>query len=140
MSAYVLDQEQIEKLTQVVESAITYHYYLRPETMEMFGKYSGDLHAVYRMLYITNLKAVNGRYGTDDKTFPKYRGLRPVKFDVLTPEQLRSYCRTFQCYLYQISEDPIDVTPLYYALQDVYKTLAITAVSRQNERENAAWG
>lgn len=130
MSAYILNQDSIEVLTRATAAALQMakrypgSYYLTKETHELLGKYADDLHMVYRALYITNIKAVNGRYGEDTKTLPKYRNLIPWDWErtTNTPE-LKKALGLFDCYLYQCCEDPIADSEIYAAFQDVYKML-----------------
>ena len=75
MSAYVLEQNEINLLTQATDAMLRLNkkysgsYPLNTGTVELIGKYADDLHNIYRALYITNIKAVNGRYGDDVRTF-----------------------------------------------------------------------
>lgn len=130
MSAYVLNQDSINVLTRATAAALqmaqTYpgSYNLHKDTLDLLGKYSKDLHSLYRALYITNIKAVNGRYGEDQKTLPKYKTLIPWDWQRTTNNpELKKAIGTFDCYLYQCAEDPIDGTPIYNAFQDIYKLL-----------------
>ena len=78
MSAYVLEQNEINLLTQATDAMLRLNqkysgsYPLNAGTVELIGRYANDLHNIYRALYITNIKAVNGRYGDDVRTLPKY--------------------------------------------------------------------
>ena len=134
MSAYVLDKESIDVLTKAVDVAITSHnlypgsYHLSDKTAAMLSKYEGDLHNIYRLLFITNIKAVNGRYGENTKTLPKYTKLyRSTDEDTTL---IKKACGIFGCYMYQCSEDPIYNSDIYNALYDVYNLLCNMLVSK----------
>lgn len=130
MSAFVLNQENINLLTQATDAILRLNkkypgsYHLAKDTVAILGQYTGDMHNIYRALYITNIKAVNGRYSENTKTLPKYQRLSPWNID-RGPDlnDLKKACCLFGCYLYQISEDPIDGTKIYNAFQDIKKSL-----------------
>lgn len=136
MSAYVLDQEDIEQLTVATAAMLELNrrypgsFYLAAETVEMFGKYADDLHSLYRALYITNIKAVNGRYHEESRTLPKYRPLTPWNTDRLTLDTLKKAAGMFSCYLYQCEEDPIYGSAIFNALTDIYKLLCMVIVEK----------
>lgn len=136
MSAFVMGQEPIEKITRLTESIISRGYNLRPETKDLLKKYSGDMHGLYRMLYITNLKAA----GRGEKTFPKFRKMEPVTLEHFTVDQLKECCRSLECYLYQIAEDPIYNTPIYYAIEDILKAASMYIVSKECDEAGLKWG
>lgn len=125
MSAFVLNQEEIEKLTVAVNGMLELNqlypgsYYVGKNAVDLLGKYAGDLHSIYRALYITNIKAVNGRYGDDTKTLPKYRPLHAKKLSDFMKFELEKAIGTFGCYLYQICEEPIYGTPIYNAMEEM---------------------
>ena len=95
MSAYVLEQNEINLLTQATDAMLRLNqkysgsYPLNAETVELIGKYTNDPHNLYRALYITNIKAVNGRYGEDVRTLPKYSPVMPWDVERLNPEQMK---------------------------------------------------
>ena len=129
MSAYVLEKENIDFLTLATNAALELNnkycasYVLHKDTIELFGKYRGDLHNIYRALYITNIKAVNGRYNEDTKTFPKYTELYPWDTSRLSINNVKKAIELFESYCYQIAEDPIRNGPIYIAIYDIYKML-----------------
>lgn len=131
MSAFVCDEKTINLLTQAACAALQMNrkysasYPLNPETVDLLGKYADDLHMLYRALYIANIKAVNGRYGDNEKTLPKYKPLRAWDLERLPLDQLRTACGKFACYMYQICEDPIFESPVYNAFQDIRKLLCM---------------
>lgn len=131
MSAFVLDQNDINILTQATAAALQLNrkyaasYPLNAETVSLLGKYADDLHSIYRALYIANIKAVNGRYGEDTKTLPRYRSLIPWSIDRLSPDQLERAAGRFGCYLYQCMEDPVYNSPVYNAFTDIYKLVCM---------------
>ena len=134
MSAFVLEKNEIDTLTQATAAALQLNkkyrlsYPLAAETVEILGKYADDLHNLYRILFITNLKAVNGRYGEYNKTFPKYTTLKPWNISDtywIDGDALRKACGLFGCYMYQIAEDPICDQPIFNAIADVYKLLSM---------------
>lgn len=138
MSAFVLNQEGINLLTQATQAVLELNkkyrasYPLNDETVKLIGQYEGDLHNIYRALYITNIKAVNGRYGEDQKTLPKYQKLN--KWDIGRTHALqhnfKKACGMFGCYMYQISEEPIFDSPVYKAFSDIYKLLCMIYTSQ----------
>ena len=136
MSAFVLSQEEISRLTQATDAALRLNqkypgsYHLADATVDLLGKYAGDLHNVYRALYITNIKAVNGRYNEQNKTLPKYKTLRQWDIGRVNTYDLKKACGTFGCYLYQISEDPIYGSPVYKAFNDINNMLCALYVSK----------
>jgi hypothetical protein len=131
MSAYVLRQEHIQLLTAATDAMLRMNkkypgsYPLHPDTVNIIGKYTNDLHNIYRALYIANIKAVNGRYGEDEKTLPKYTKVRPWDTERLNPADMRKAAETFESYMYQCSEEPIYGTPIFNAFYDVYKLLCL---------------
>lgn len=134
MSAFVLNQEEINILTAATDAALRLNeeypgsYPLAPQTVELLGSYIGDLHKIYRALYITNIKAVNGRYGEDQKTLPKYEEIMPWSLGRQENEKLRKACGVFGCYMYQCSEEPIYGSDIFNAFQDIYKLLCFVLV------------
>lgn len=138
MSAFVLEKKEIDTLTTATALALQLNkkyrlsYPLAAETVEILGKYAEDLHNIYRILFITNIKAVNGRYGENTKTLPKYTPLRAWTPDVsrVGPDSLLKACGLFGEYMYQISEEPVCNQPIFNAIADVYKLLSMIYVSR----------
>lgn len=127
MSAYVLNQDSINLLTLATNAMLELNskycasYPLDDNTIKILGQYSGDLHNIYRALYITNIKAVNGRYEAEQKTLPKYNKLHPWNPNNLSTNELKKACEVFGSYMYQISEEPIINTPIFKAIADIYK-------------------
>lgn len=136
MSAFVLNQEKINILTAATAAALQMSkrypgsYHLQPATMDLLGKYAEDLHNIYRALYITNIKAVNGRYGEDQKTLPKYKTVQPWDWSRLDIQSLKKACGAFGCYMYQCDEEPIAGSPIYDAFEDVYHLLCMLYVQK----------
>ena len=136
MSAYVLSQESINLLTLATNAMLELNskycgsYPLDDNTINILGQYTGDLHNIYRALFITNLKAVNGRYETEEKTFPKYNKLHPWNPNNLSTNELKKACEIFGSYMYQISEEPIINTPIFKAIADIYKLTCMYWFSR----------
>ena len=134
MSAYVLDQDEINTLTRATAAMLQMNrkysgsYPLGADTVQLLGRYADDLHSIYRALYIANIKAVNGRYREDTKTLPKYKPLHAWDTDRLNPEALKEAARVFSSYMYQCSEDPIHGSAVYNAFYDVYKLLCLVIV------------
>lgn len=131
MSAYVLEKAHIDILTQATAAVLQMNrkysasYPLDEKTVEIFGKYADDLHSVYRALYIANIKAVNGRYGESNKELPRYTELRPWNVDRINVLDWKKAISIFACYSYQIAEDPIIYSPVWYAIQDVFKLMCM---------------
>lgn len=139
MSAFVLDQNKIELLAAATDGVLRLNkkypgsYPLNESTVATLGKYAGDLHSIYRALYITNIKAVNGRYRENAKTFPKYRPLMPWPEyeERLFLPTMEKACGVFDMYLYQICEEPVYGTDTYNAFTDVYKLLCMLLVKKK---------
>ena len=137
MSAYVLEQNEINLLTQATDAMLRLNkkysgsHPLNTGTVELIGKYADDLHNIYRALYITNIKAVNGRYGDDVRTLPKYSPVIPWDIERLNPDQMKEAARVFSSYMYQCSEDPIYKGVAWNAFYDIYKLLCMMIVERQ---------
>lgn len=144
MSAYVLSQENIELLTIGTNAMLELNkrypgsYSLSDETIKILGKYTGDLHNLYRALYITNIKAVNGRYREDVKTLPKYRTLHPVELPQMELYKIKKICGLFDCYLYQISEEPIADSPIFKVFSDIHKSICCYLVSKMYDWDGNA--
>lgn len=136
MSSFVLDQEEINILTEATGAMLRLNkkypgsYPLSAATIETLGKYADDPHNIYRALYITNIKAVNSRYGDDAKTLPKYNPVRAWNIDNLNIDQMKKAAGKFGCYMYQCSEDPIYGGPAFNAFYDVYKLLCMIIVKK----------
>ena len=136
MSAFVLDQEEINLLTAATDAMLKLNkrypgsYPLSAATVELIGKYVNDPHNLYRALYITNIKAVNGRYGEDAKTLPKYKPVRGWDIDRLNIDQMKKAAGKFGCYMYQCSEDPIYGGAAFNAFYDIYKLLCMIIVKK----------
>lgn len=134
MSAFVLDKAEIELLTKATAAALQLNrkyagsYPLDVKTVDLLGKYTDDLHNLYRALYIMNIKAVNGRYNESAKTLPKYTSIAPWDISRLNPAQLKKAAGMFGCYMYQCSEDPIYGSPVFNAFYDVYKLVCLILV------------
>ena len=136
MSAFVLDQSEINLLTQATDAVLRLNkrypgsYPLSATTVNLIGKYTEDLHNIYRALYIANIKAVNGRYGENERTLPKYLQLIPWDTDRLSVHQMKKAAGAFGCYMYQCSEDPIYGSAVYNAFYDIYKLLCMMIVKK----------
>ena len=136
MSAFVLDKKDIDTLTLATDAVLRMNkrycasYVLHDDTINLLGKYAGDLHNIYRALYITNIKAVNGRYGEDEKTLPKYTRLNAWDIDRLNINKMREAIGKFGMYAYQIAEDPICGSPIYKAIYDIYKLLCMIVMDK----------
>lgn len=136
MSSYVLDKDGIDLLAQATGAMLEMQrryaasYPLNGDTVALLGAYTDDLHNLYRALYITNIKAVNGRYGEDTKTLPKYTPLHRWDTERLQPDLLRRAAETFSEYLYQCTEDPVYGGRAFNAFCDIYKLLCMVIVSR----------
>lgn len=135
MSAYVLNKENIEILTAatdaVIQAAKQYggSYPLNPETLDVLGGL--DMHNLYRFIYIMNIKAVNGRYGEDEKTLPKYTGVRSWgSAENADNDLLRQAIGIFSCYMYQCTDDPVYNSKEWFALNDVRKLLTMIYCSK----------
>lgn len=139
MSAFVLNQEGINILTAATDAALRLNrkyptwYPLEQKTIDILGPYAGDLHNIYRALYITNIKAVNGRYRENTKTLPKYESVKPWNINDIPRHlenwKLKKACGMYQCYMYQCSEEPIDGSDIYNAFQDIQKLLCYMLVT-----------
>lgn len=136
MSSFVLNQGDINLLTMATDAMLRMNskycasYPLEENTIKLLGKYKGDLHNIYRILFITNIKAVNGRYGENDKTFPRYQEIRPWDIDRIDICKLKEAAGMFQCYKYQITEEPVYKSEIYNAIVDIYKLLCMILVSK----------
>lgn len=134
MSSFVLDKEEIGLLAVATAAMLQMNrkysgsYPLSPETVETIGKY--DTHNLYRALYIANIKAVNGRYGEETKTLPKYTPRPAWDPERLNPAAMRKAAEAFDSYMYQCSEDPVYKSPVYNAFYDVYKLLCMVLVKQ----------
>ena len=136
MSAFILDQKNINILTAATDAALRLNkkypgsYNLNKNTVDLLGKYTGDRHNLYRALFITNIKAVNGRYREETKTLPKYKPVPEWDIESLETYKLKRACGMFDCYLYQCCEDPIADSDIYNAFYDIYKMLCTILVSK----------
>ena len=136
MSAFVLNQNEINILTQATDAMLKLNkrypasYPLAATTVDLIGKYADDLHNIYRALFIANIKAVNGRYGENERTLPKYSRLIPWDTERLNVQQMKKDAGAFGCYMYQCSEDPIYGSPVYNAFCDIYKLLCLMIVNK----------
>lgn len=137
MSAFVLDKNEIELLTQATSAMLQLNrkykasYPLAPETVSLLGKYADDLHSLYRALYIANIKAVNGRYSDDKKTLPKYTPVMGWNLDRLPLDRMEKAAGTFGCYMYQCAEEPVIYSPIWIALQDIRKLLCMVVIDKR---------
>lgn len=91
-----------------------------------------NAHKIYRRLYIMNLRAFNGRYREDVKTFDRYKRTAPP-MDLL---QLHKYMK---CYLYQCSEEPVYRSQLFNAVMDTSHMLADLIVTRLDGYDGKEW-
>lgn len=137
MSAFICEKEQIETITQATAYVLQLNrkykasYPLAAETVNLFGKYADDLHSIYRALYIANIKAVNGRYKENTKTLPKYTGIKPWNIEYnLDFEAVKKAACVFSCYCYQIAEEPVIYSPVWFALNDIRKCLCMIYMDR----------
>lgn len=126
MSCFLLEKREIDLLTCAVDCALRLNkkysgsYPLHPETVNLLGRYAGDAHSLYRALFIANIRAVNGRYGDDITTLPRYTPLTQWSCNNPPRDRLKAACGAFGCYMYQISEDPVYKSPVYDAFNDLY--------------------
>lgn len=86
------------------------------------GRTGYDAHKIYRMLYIMNLRAYNGRYKDNIKEFARYE-------PTAAPTDLLRLYSYIDCYLYQCAEDPVYNTPLYNVIENLQSRLAKTIIT-----------
>lgn len=140
MSAFVLSKESIDLLTEATAAMLQLNrkysacYPLAPDTINILGKYTDDLHKVYRALYIANIRAVNGRYNEDQKTLPKYTTLKEWDLDRLPLDKMKNAITTYSTYIYQCCEEPVIYSGIWNALQDIRKLLCMVYMDRITER------
>lgn len=75
-----------------------------------------DPHKLYRMIYIYNLKAYNGRYKEDNKEFPRFTSYKPQ----LTADGAAAV-DALTLYQYQLDEEPVYNTPFYWAINAIVR-------------------
>lgn len=75
-----------------------------------------DPHKLYRMIYIYNLKAYNGRYKENNMEFPKFTGCRKQ----LTADGTAAV-DALTLYQYQLDEYPVYNTPFYWAINAIVR-------------------
>lgn len=75
-----------------------------------------DPHKLYRMIYIYNLKAYNGRYKENSMEFPKYTGCKKH----LTADSAAAV-HALTLYQYQLDEYPVYNTPFYWAINAIVR-------------------
>lgn len=113
MSCYIMDAGKIQDLTAAVIRVLDHSegQFVLADAFNPARKPNGtiDPHKLYRLLYIQNLKAYEGRYDEECREFPKYTGIpKYIDWDEVY--------ETFRDYNYQIAEDPVYGTPIYKAM------------------------
>lgn len=136
MSSFIVGDELINKvvaglyhLVMFGNGAHTPRYYNKntatPQTEE-------EKRELAQKLYEMNVKAVNQRYGTNEKADDfTYKTEYP-------PEPVQLY-KFIQCLHYQCSEGDVPEKQLYKDLEDIANFLARYIVSKLEAYENARW-
>jgi len=136
MSCFIVEPDNIgnqaEFIAAMLNGGMITNYIAVPESLrEVFKDCKQgrqyDAHKIYRMLYIANLRAYNGRYKDENiKEFEKYKK-RAVPTDYIKLH------KQISCYLYQCIEDPVYKTPIYNAVVDLKNALANMIVESLSE-------
>ena len=142
MSCFIVSPENIRAQAEFISCIMNDSYNNRyrmsaaDSLYDVFAACKGSdgysAHKIYRALYIANLRAYNGRYHEDVKTFDKYVKTAPPA-DLV---QLHKYMR---CYLYQCAEEPVYKTPIYNAIRDLARDLAEHLVMRAPGYDDKEW-
>lgn len=132
MSCYVVEEKTMHQVVAVVYKMLTKKRIadVPGVNLECFapcksdkptkdGTQDYDVHKLYRLLYITNLKAYNGRYCDNCKEFPRFSG-----YSEACLRDTNEVFHSFDSYMYQISEHPVYGTDIYWALNAMLRELA----------------
>lgn len=121
MSCYIMDAGKIQDLTAAVIRILDHSegQFILADAFDPARKPNKEIdpHKLYRMLYIQNLKAYEGRYNEECRDFPKYTGI-PKYID------WNEVYNTFREYNYQCAEDPVYGNLLYKAMCFIQNEIA----------------
>lgn len=105
---------------------------------------------IYNLLYIENIKAVNGRYKDHSVSdFPEYKKLPPVYWpQEWNCEQQRANIKLWHfellkkidCYLYQCDEDVTAGSVLLSGMKELRSSLSDYVLFNNEFYKSAAWG
>lgn len=146
MSCFIVAPENIQAQTQFIAAILNapsgyshrYHIGAFEDLQNVFRHCKGakgyDPHMIYRTLYITNLRAYNGRYKdhTPVKEFARYEPSAP-------PTDLLQLYKYMQCYLCQCAEEPVFNTAFYVTIEDLKNRLASSIIRSLPEYEEKNW-
>lgn len=132
MSCYVVRESVMHQVTAVVYKMLTSQRIAdvpgldlscfdvcKAGTLTADGFHDYDIHKLYRLLYITNLKAYNGRYNEDCREFPKF-----ANYSEYCIHDSTETFHSFESYMYQLSEHPVYNTAIWWALSAMLRELA----------------
>ena len=161
MSVLVMSEEAHATLAEVIRTVLDEGYnffgFEAPQSLydalddcefeDIRGCYSSA--KIYRKLYTLNIKAYDNRYKIeeDDPIVPKMPDVPPLV-------QIRQYgsghdhprnwhyklAKLLDCLIYQCSDKPTAVDPLYLALVDFDRVVKSFIVTNNDVYNNAPWG
>lgn len=144
MSAFVVSDETINKIVSLLytkannfDNWFKYNALklqkiqgLYPETPENAERLAGKM-------FELNIAAVNARYGGGEAE--KFRSL-DFSFQLNYPGSQIAAIKALDSWLYQCSEDDIDYSRLFRAMEEIRNALCLDYVHRTKEYEAAPWG
>lgn len=140
MSAYIVEDETINKIVEGIRHAVKYgdgfkSLQLQPGFIHKAG--AADYQSFGELLFTMNVEAIEQRYGKGEA-----ESFRPLDYEyhcVYPPTAIRFY-RVLSCYLYQCLEGNVPETPLYKIMYDVQVQLAMLIVQSLPEYDKIPWG
>lgn len=120
MSVLILDQNSIASLAKHIESNINAKYFSNMTWLEIADA-----------LYSFNATVYNRRYNQDTLLHPT--------FSYPSRASLTQHFKWVLSWLYQCAEDGYDNHPLYKAMEELSKSIAIDIISNTDDYINASW-
>ncbi len=135
MSAYTVDDKTINRVVSFLALSGAAREYERREISKVVGARNGDFaDKLADAMHVLNLGAVLYRYPNGPAMLGSFGGFRQEHADKV--QVLKSLC----CWLHQCTEGDFDQRPLYRAMQDLQRRLAVELVSESKAWELAEWG
>ena len=139
MSAYIVEDETINKIVRGIEYAMGFHASLDFHlSLDFYTKCGAvDPQTLGEMLFDLNIQGVESRYGEGEAG--KFRPL-DYKYQSVPPPTDTQFLKSLRCLLYQCSEGDVPETPLFKAMKELSHSLALHIVSTSACYETATWG
>ena len=143
MSAYIVDEETINKIVAGLDSGQHSAYWLSELSEGGYDIRSSEeaREQLGTDMYALNVEAVRQRYpGEADDTLPGIIGPKVYHYRYVLPRPMIATLKALRCWAYQCSEGDVPERPLFKLMQNMIDHLSIEIISELPEYEAADWG